>query len=108
MFSLPHSMGRLNRPIVGLDVGADEVFAVASYDDDDDFGPFRSAVFRIGRIEGRGAKVYREPAQVTLQEGFKVEAVARAVDYNLTFFGTDDENFGGVLRPLLEPSTIRP
>jgi len=46
---------------------------------------------------------------MTFQDGFKVEAVARADEVPdkfvtkapMTFIATDDENYGGTLRPVI-------
>ena len=123
------------------------IYAAAAYDTDvGDFGPYNSAVYKIGELtfhpEFWGfpmVEIYPEPtmfAEATRDDemwprdmrcwdrllsprkqvnGFKVEAVARAdkvpvnMYYNgeasavsgpMTFLGTDDENYGGTLRPI--------
>lgn len=104
-----------NRPIVGLDVGRDgSVYAVAAFDPetagmpDPDNGPFRSSVWVIGRIEAAqdGVRFVGAPARlVGAVDGFKVESVSLRPDPHhagreQVFIGTDDENYGGVLRML--------
>lgn len=111
----PHNT---NRPIVGLDVGRDgAVYAVAAFDPetagmpDPDNGPFRSSVWVIGRIEPSpgGARFVSTLARaVGAVDGFKVESVSlrpdpHHPDRDQVFLGTDDENYGGVLR-LLPPT----
>mmetsp|Transcript_31845 Transcript_31845/g.74151 ORF Transcript_31845/g.74151 Transcript_31845/m.74151 type:complete len:377 (-) Transcript_31845:337-1467(-) len=126
----PDVVRMISRPCVGLDIGEDDgyIYAVSAFDADDDDGPFRSAVFRIGFVndtkptETMGAELmgstdmpthgtlvlHSLPQFTTFQDGFKVESVARcgkdcpttADGQPITYIGTDDENFGGVLRPL--------
>ena len=116
------------------------IYAAAAYDTDvGDFGPYNSAVYKIGELAGGSVDIYSEPkmfAEATRDDemgpretrcgdrllslrkqvdGFKVEAVARAdkvpvnmyedgeasaVSGPMTFLGTDDENYGGTLRPI--------
>mmetsp|Transcript_684 Transcript_684/g.2291 ORF Transcript_684/g.2291 Transcript_684/m.2291 type:complete len:456 (+) Transcript_684:50-1417(+) len=123
-FALPPPMNQtLNRPIVSLDVDdSGGIYAAAAYDTDGDFGPYNSAVYKIGELtfhpEFLGfpmVEIYPEPTMFAEVNGFKVEAVARAdkvpvnMYYNgeasavsgpMTFLGTDDENYGGTLRPI--------
>lgn len=95
------------RPIVALDVdGAGRVFAASAYDSGEDNGPFRSMVSEIGRFRGapRGTARFVPSgkfADVATQDGFKIEGVAvRPADEGRgsIFAGTDDENYGAVLR----------
>jgi len=115
-FALPPPMNQtLNRPIVSLDVDdSGGIYAAAAYDTDD-FGPYNSAVYKIGELAGGSVDIYSEPKMFAEVNGFKVEAVARAdkvpvnmyedgeasaVSGPMTFLGTDDENYGGTLRPI--------
>lgn len=98
-----------NRSIVGMDVdSAGWIYTVAAYDPEGspgtnpDNGPFRSAVFRIGRVTAAGVELDAEPTLMAMVDGLKTESVAvreSAAGIEL-FIGTDDENFGGVLRQL--------
>lgn len=116
-FNLPPPMNQtLNRPIVSLDVDdSGGIYAAAAYDNDVDFGPYNSAVYKIGELAGGSVDIYPEPKMFAEVNGFKVEAVARAdkvpvnmyedgeasaVSGPMTFLGTDDENYGGTLRPI--------
>mmetsp|Transcript_43784 Transcript_43784/g.138610 ORF Transcript_43784/g.138610 Transcript_43784/m.138610 type:complete len:435 (-) Transcript_43784:201-1505(-) len=116
-FALPPPMNQtLNRPIVSLDVDdSGGIYAAAAYDTDGDFGPYNSAVYKIGELAGGSVDIYPEPKMFAEVNGFKVEAVARAdkvpvnmyedgeasaVSGPMTFLGTDDENYGGTLRPI--------
>ena len=107
-FSLPEDLAALyNRPLVGIDVDkSGEVFIVTAYDPGSDGGPYRSAVLAIGDVMDGGVVLDAEPTVVGILDGLKVESVAlrtRAGTREL-FVGTDDENYGGTLRPLpLDP-----
>lgn len=109
-----------NRPIVALDVDTDgKIFAVAAFDpetagfQDPDNGPFRSSVWLIGQVipDNDTATVILDPEPVLegRLDGFKAESLAVVSDPEngrKLFVGTDDENYGGVLR-LLPPSAGR-
>lgn len=100
-----------NRPIVGLDVdSAGNLYAVASFDPeglvpDPDIGPFRSIVFKIGQVIADDIVLATDPAIMSVLDGLKVESVAIRENGNGVeiFVGTDDENYGGVLRQLPSP-----
>ncbi len=72
---------------------------------DPDNGPFRSIVYRIGRIGGGGPELQAKPEVLAVLDGLKVESLAvRETDGDRqVFVGTDDENYGGILRPLPAP-----
>lgn len=96
------------RPVSALEVGPDgRVWAASAFDPDDDGGPFRSAVWEIGRFEagadGEGElRLHDRPLRVAQLDGLKVEALAvqGAGPAARLVVGTDDEDFGGVIRPL--------
>jgi hypothetical protein len=100
-----------NRPVVGLDLDADgRIYAVAAFDPegsvpDPDNGPFRSAVFEIGGVNDEGVEIDAEPRLLATVDGLKLESVAvREEDGRVELFiGSDDENYGGTLRPLPPP-----
>jgi hypothetical protein len=105
-FDNPDS-GRLNRPVVGIDIDSrGEVYIVSAFDPDVDDGPFRSSVYQVGGLvdDGNGPQLVLkdEPSLVAQVDGFKVESVAvrEADGSRQVFIGTDDENLGNVLRPL--------
>lgn len=118
-FELPRGLedaaGRplYTRPVVGLDVdAAGRVYAVAAYDPegtvaDPDNGPFRSAVFAVGRIGNGQLVLDAEPTLLATVDGFKLESVAaREIGGQAELFiGTDDENYGGTIRRL--PVSVR-
>lgn len=100
-----------NRPIVGLDVdSAGNLYSVASFDPeglvpDPDIGPFRSIVFKIGQVVADDVVLDEEPATMSILDSLKVESVAiRENGHGVEIFvGTDDENYGGILRQLPPP-----
>jgi hypothetical protein len=100
-----------NRAIVALDVDRDGwIYAASTLDPegtsaDPDNGPFRSIVYRIGRIGGGGPELQAKPEVLAVLDGLKVESLAvRETDGDRqVFVGTDDENHGGILRPLPAP-----
>lgn len=98
---------RLNRPVVGIDIdNRGKVYVVSAFDPDADNGPFRSSVYRVGRLvdddNGPQLILREQPAVVGHVDGFKMESVTVGeVDgQREIFIGTDDENLGNVLRPL--------
>lgn len=104
-----------NRAIVALDVdGEGNIYAASALDpealaDDPDNGPFRSVVHRIGRVGGGRPVLDAKPEVLAVLDGVKVESLAvRERDGRRELFiGTDDENYGGILRPLPPPAGRR-
>jgi hypothetical protein len=100
-----------NRAIVALDVDSEGwIYAASTLDPegtaaDPDNGPFRSIVYRIGRIDGGKPELQAQPEVLAVLDGLKVESLAvRETDgQRQVFVGTDDENHGGILRPLPAP-----
>ncbi len=97
-----------SRSIVGLEVDSEgNIYSVSAFDPEDsvpdpDNGPFRSAVFQIGQVDSTGVTLDESPRVLAMVDGFKIESVAlRETDDGVELFvGTDDENFGGVLRKI--------
>jgi hypothetical protein len=94
--------------------GSWEVWSVAS-DDAGDLGPFRSVVYRAGALvpdTGDGLRFQPElqPQVRWRLDGMKVEALGRTTGIPRSAFcvATDDENYGGVWRPLFAPETGHP
>lgn len=107
-FSLPADLAELyNRPLVAMDVSeSGELYTAAALDGGADDGPYRSAVLVIGQVVDGGVVLDAEPIVIGTLDGFKVESVALRSTGGARdlFIGTDDENFGGTLRPLpLDP-----
>ena len=100
-----------NRAIVALDTDGDgRIYAASTLDPegvaaDPDNGPFRSIVYRIGRLGGGRVVLDATPEVLAVLDGLKVESVTvRERDGRPeVFIGTDDENYGGILRPLPFP-----
>lgn len=100
-----------SRPVVGMEVDEDgRIYSVAAFDpegtvEDPDDGPFRGAVFEIGRVAGGTVELDPDPTLLGTVDAFKLESIAsREVDGSIELFvGTDDENYGGTLRQLPPP-----
>ncbi len=100
-----------SRPIVGMDVDSEgNLYTVAAFDpegmvEDPDRGPFRSAVFKIGKVIAGDVVLDDEPTVQAYVDGLKVESVAVRENGNgiELFIGTDDEYYGGTLRLLPPP-----
>ena len=84
------------------------IYIASAFDPNQDNGPFKSSVWKIGQV---GLDQTNLP-QITLAQnnnaiaeidGFKVESLALRPSQNKEpeiFIGTDDENYGGVIRLL--------
>ena len=104
---LPEPAGTHHRHISALEVdGQGRIFAVSTVDPGDP-GPFRSIVWEIGQVEESAGlpavTLLREPRRLATVDGFKVEALAAcssADGKERLFIGTDDEDYGGAIRPL--------
>lgn len=108
---------RFNRVIVGLDIDRNGIiYSVSSFDAESaglpnpDNGPYAAGVYEIGTIKLKDnapiVDLYPEPTERALVDGFKIESIAvRNVNGSKRpqiFIGTDDENYGGVLRQLAQ------
>jgi len=109
---------RFNRVIVGLDIDSNGlIYSVSAFDaeaaglPDPDNGPFAAGVYMIGKIKLQNDEpaidLLPHPIEYALLDGFKVESVAVRESNEdgppQLFIGTDDENYGGTLRPLPLP-----
>jgi hypothetical protein len=117
LFELPEDLADhdgnplYNRPVGGMDVDdSGRIYTVAAFDpegtvSDPDNGPFRSAVFGIGRVANGTVVLDAEPSLLATVDGLKVEGIAlrEADDQIELFVGTDDENYRGTLRLLPAP-----
>ena len=90
-----------------IDIDAEGVVYAASAVDPGNSGPFRSIVWRIGRLraDGHGQPLLAldaRPRRLAVVDGLKVEglAVRRIASKTEIIIGTDDESYGGVIRPL--------
>lgn len=108
VFTSPKPKGKNARPVTAMEVDRSGVIYVASAEDPgDDNGPFRSAVYKIGRVEMENSEpkviLDDKPTLLATLDGLKVEslAVRKQPGKNLEIFvGLDDENYGGTLRPI--------
>lgn len=84
-----------------------EVWACAAHEPKEEkeipsqgFGPFKSAVYHLGRVGSSPAELIELSASPKVVEvaGFKVEALAAGSRNGELFIGTDDESLGGVWR----------
>jgi len=101
-------IGKGTRPIVALDVDSDGfIYIVSAYDSGSDDGPYRSVVWRIGKMiadkDGNPQVRLGEHKRLANLDGLKVESIAvcepRAGGKQI-YVGTDDENYGGIIRLL--------
>lgn len=96
------------RPIVALAVDADGfIYSVSAYDSGNDDGPFRSVVWRIGKMiadeEGNPQVELGEGERLATLDGLKVESIAVRESNEggkQVYVGTDDEHYGGIIRLL--------
>jgi hypothetical protein len=98
----PPGEGDKHRNVSTLEIDASgRVFAASAFDPDTPQGPFRSVVWEIGRMGDR--LTLEGPRRIVDVPDAKVEALAfcRGADgREQLFLGSDDEAFGGSLRPV--------
>lgn len=92
------------RSITDLYVDGQGMVWAAASDDEGDFGPFYSIIYKLGRLSNTEIPIIVEPRLKVAKEviGFKIESLAGpAKGLNSTHsFGTEDEDYGGVWRPI--------
>jgi hypothetical protein len=101
-------VGKGARPIVALAVDADGfIYSVSAHDPGNDDGPFRSVVWRIGKMmadeNGNPQVELGEGKRLATLDGLKVESIAvreSGEGAKQIYVGTDDEHYGGIIRPL--------
>jgi len=101
-------VGNGSRPIVALAVDSDGfIYSVSAYDSGNDDGPFRSVVWRIGKMiadeKGNPKVELDEGKKLATMDGLKVESIAvreTKESGRQLYVGTDDEHYGGILRLL--------
>jgi hypothetical protein len=99
---VPEPKGGDVRDVSAIAVDASGAVWFAAADDEGDDGPFRSAIYRLGRLRSScsGLWIEREPEPVLERrvEGHKVEALSAFGGLGATrgfALGGDDENLGG-------------
>lgn len=113
-FASPSPTGPAARPVAALEVDAlGSVYVASAEDPDQDGGPFRSAVYRIGRIvrDSGAVELDAAPTLIGTLDGLKVESLAARQRPDGTveiWVGVDDEYYGGTMRPLLPRAIASP
>lgn len=101
--------GENKRPVSAIEIdAAGQIYIASAYDPNDDNGPFTSVIWRAGRFRAdrnnRVSPVFAtKPYKLATLDGLKVESLAvreRKQGLIELFAGTDDENYGGALRPI--------
>ena len=101
--------GRYKRPVSAIEIDdRGHIYIASAYDSDDDNGPFTSVIWRAGRVNAGRAGKFRinllsRPVELARLDGLKVESLAirrREQSARELFAGTDDENYGGAIRPI--------
>ncbi|MDG2385093.1 MAG: hypothetical protein P8N76_25710 [Pirellulaceae bacterium] len=104
---------RYNRIIVGLDVDSDgTIYSLSAFDAEEagfpnpDNGPFAGGIYAIGMVSATDGKpmiqLFEKPQSLATVDGQKPESITvrETNDAKEIFYGTDDENYGGVIRKL--------
>lgn len=100
--------GKNKRPVSAIEVDSlGRVYIASAYDPNDDNGPFKSVIWRAGRIwADRNNEIrlgfHTRPHKLATLDGLKVESlgIREAKGRIELFAGTDDENYGGALRAI--------
>jgi hypothetical protein len=107
MFTPSDPRGPHARPVSAIEIDeAGRIYVASAVDPGDNNGPFRSVIWRIGQMEADGSGEPRvildkQPQRLASLDGVKVEGLAVRENHGGNpdiFFGTDDENYGGILR----------
>jgi hypothetical protein len=100
-------VGKGARPIASMDIDSQGFIYIASAYDPRSDGPFRSVIWRIGKItadtDGSPQVKLGETRRLATLDGLKVEGVAVRELHKggkLIYVGTDDEHYGGIIRLL--------
>ncbi len=101
-------VGKGARPIVALAVDTEGfIYSVSACDPGNDDGPFRSVVWRIGKVivdeKGNPQVELGEGKRLATLDGLKVESIAvrqSGEGGKQVYVGTDDEHYGGIIRLL--------
>ena len=106
-FTSPAVLGVGDRPVSAMEVSQGFIHIASAFDSGNDNGPFGASVWLIGAViesdDGPVLDMLPEPSIVAFTDGYKTESLAnlQAADGTTELhLGTDDENYGGTLRPL--------
>ncbi|HYF37459.1 MAG TPA: hypothetical protein VD994_19310 [Prosthecobacter sp.] len=93
-----------NRKVSDLTLNSQGELCASAAFEDSDYGPFKSAIYKLGSLTRHPKAVIRfAPAPTKARmDGYKVEAMASTKN-NQLFVGTDDEEVGGTWRVIPEP-----
>jgi hypothetical protein len=91
------------RPVSAIEIDQQgQLYIASAFDPNDDRGPFRSVIWRIGHITDRKSRIIlsRRPQLIARLDGLKIESLALRQQNGKTelFAGSDDEFYGGALR----------
>lgn len=102
-FQSPFGSGKDFRQISDLAIDSQQNIYISSTLDLGNTGAFRSAIYQIGQVTAdNNIMLDPNPRKLGEMDGLKVEglAIRKLSEGKQIFFGTDDENYGGVLRLL--------
>jgi hypothetical protein len=102
-FTSPLRSGTNIRAISDITLDRQGNLYISSASDPGNRGGFRSEIYRIGRMDHKnGILLDRPPQKLGQLDGLKVEGLTIQPEEtsDRLFFGTDDESYGGVFRPL--------
>jgi hypothetical protein len=106
-FTSPDPTGPYARPVTAIEIDeSGRIYVASGVDPGNDNGPFRSVIWRIGRIEADGSGkpgviLDERPQRLATLDSLKVEGLVLRQEADGDpdiFIGTDDENYGGILR----------
>jgi hypothetical protein len=106
-FTSPDPTGPHARPVSAIEIDeTGRIYVASAVDPGNNNGPFRSVIWRIGRMDADGSGKPRaildeRPQRLASLDGVKVEGLTVRENNGGNpdiFFGTDDENYGGILR----------
>jgi hypothetical protein len=105
-FTCPDPTGAVARPVSAIDVDDKNRIYVAAATDPGDNGPFRSVIWRIGKVQAGDRKKVEvvlddEPERIANVDTLKVEGIAirqQSDGKGEIFAGSDDEVHGGSMR----------
>jgi hypothetical protein len=86
------------------------LWTASAYDPDTDYGPFTSCVWPVASVDPQAEEAVTRMLdwdRTWLLEGLKIEALSAPCTEGAYFsIATDDEGYGGIWRPLGEPTDI--